>query len=111
TANNRLHVDKSVTITGPGASVLIVKRISGATNNFRVFDIDAGKTVGISGMTISNGNVVGDAGTPNGGFAFGGGIQNAGTLTLTNVIVSGNQAAGGAGLAGVGVAGGNGGTA
>lgn len=109
--DNELKIDKSVTITGPGSSVLTVKRISGATNNFRVFEITSGKTVGISGMTISNGNVVGDVGTPNGGFAFGGGISNAGTLTLTNVVVSGNSATGGAGANGVAANGGNGGAA
>jgi CSLREA domain-containing protein len=100
-ANGELLVNKNVTITGPGASVLTVKRDSAATNKFRVFEIAAGKTVQISGMTISNGSVVGTDGAAGsgavGGSVFGGGISNAGTLTLTNVIVSGNSATGGAG--------------
>jgi hypothetical protein len=54
-----------------------------------VFDIAATYTVGISALTIADGLVI----EPNGG----GGIFNAGTLTLTNSTVSGNFAGGAAG--------------
>ena len=88
TAYNELLVNKSVTITGPGASVLTVQRVNGATNPFRVFDISSGKTVTISGMTISNGlsNV---AALTNAG---GGILNDHGTLTLNGVMVSANTA-------------------
>jgi CSLREA domain-containing protein len=102
TANNELLVDKSLTITGPGSSLLTVQRISGATNKFRVFEIQFNKVVTITGMTISNGaqgaaaqpsGAPGAGGTP----VSGGGIFNAGTLTLTSVVVSGNHIVGGDG--------------
>src|SRR5205085_454320 len=92
-ANGKLTISSNMTITGPGSTVLTVKRVAGALNNFRVFDVGA-NTVTISGMTISNGNVVGAGALGNGG-----GILNAGTLTLSDVIVSGNQATGDVGAA------------
>lgn len=55
----------------------------------RVFDILDGAPVTITDVTIRNGSSVG---------AFGGGIRNAGTLTLTQSILSANQAYGGGGL-------------
>ncbi|HVQ38409.1 MAG TPA: Ig-like domain-containing protein, partial [Pyrinomonadaceae bacterium] len=114
-ANGELLVGKSMTITGPGASVLTVKRATAAATNFRVFEIAATKTVIISGMTISNGKVVGTdaaslSGLP-GGAAFGGGILNAGTLTLQNAVVSDNHVTGGNGGSSTGAAGGAGGDA
>ena len=116
-ANGELLVGKSMTITGPGAGVLTVKRVTGAGTNFRVFEIAASKIVTISGMTISNGRVVGAVGSgggpalgANGGSVSGGGVLNAGTLTLLNTIVSGNQAIGGVGEANA-TAGGAGGDA
>lgn len=78
-------IGHKVNITGPGANLLTVKRSSGS--NFRIFNIDSGMLVGISGLTIANGNDI-----------TGGGIQNAGTLTITSSIVSGNSAANGGGV-------------
>ena len=61
--SGELLVDKSVTISGPGAATLAVD------GNFksRVFHIGSGKTVSISGLTLTNGSA---------GFENGGGILN-----------------------------------
>lgn len=56
----------------------------------RVFDVHAGATVEIAGVTIRNGKTQVLTGN-------GGGIRNAGQLTLSRVHVTGNQAEGGAG--------------
>jgi hypothetical protein len=89
---SELIVNKSVTITGRGAASLTVD------GQFldRVFDITSGKTVAISGLTITNG-------LPRDG--IGGGIYiDHSTLTLSNSIVSGNFAGdlGGGGIYNVG---------
>jgi predicted outer membrane repeat protein len=76
--SGELLVNDSIMISGPGANILAVNG-NGAS---RVFEIASGKTVTISGLTITN------------GFAdFGGGISNNGaTLTLSKCTVSGNTA-------------------
>ncbi len=75
----------TLTIQGPGANVL---SISG-NNQSRVFDIASGTTVNISGLTVEDGNEAS---------AFGGGILNAGTLTLTACSITGNMAVQGGGV-------------
>src|SRR5688572_17681381 len=77
-----------MTIQGPGATVLTVRRDTGG--DYRIFTIASGQTVIISGLTISNGS-------PTGGFPAGegGGIFNDGTLTLQDSIVTGNSAVSG----------------
>ncbi len=70
----------NLVITGPGAALLKVERDSGAAQ-FRIFTVPSGKTVDISGLTISGGDSALD----------GGGVSNAGTLTLDDVVVSGNS--------------------
>jgi CSLREA domain-containing protein len=85
----------SLNITGPGSAQLTVRRNTGG--DYRIFTILAG-TVGISGVTITNGKaldgVAGTTGTGNNGFPGegGGGIFNNGTLTLTGVVVTANSA-------------------
>ena len=79
-------ITTSMTIQGPAANVLTVEN-SGAAR-FRIFTITAG-TVTISGMTITNGFTADGPGTGNG--VDGGGVFNAGALTLTGVTVSGNR--------------------
>jgi hypothetical protein len=70
------------TIAGPGANLLT---ISGGDKT-RVFDVP-GSSLALSGLTISGGNA-----------DNGGGLRNnAGTLALTNVTVSGNTASGNGG--------------
>src|SRR5207249_416653 len=76
------NLSTNIVINGPGANVLTVARSSASgTPDFRIFNITAG-TVGISGLTIANGRISG---------ADGGGILNAGTLTVTSSILSGNS--------------------
>jgi uncharacterized protein (TIGR03437 family) len=80
-------IQNNLTITGPGAHLLTVRRNTGGT--YRIFTIGSGVTAAISGLTISNGN----AGTGDGG-----GILNNGTLTITNCHITGNTAVGGGGI-------------
>jgi hypothetical protein len=75
-----LVVDKSVTISGPGAANLWVI----GSGNSRVFYIGVGKTVTISGLNIANG-----------ADDVGGGIYNDhSTLTVSNCGILGNFAVG-----------------
>ena len=73
----------NVVVNGPGASQLNVHRQDGSPH-FRIFSIQSGKTVSISGLTASNGllTILGLAGA---------GIGNFGTLTLGGVKVTGNE--------------------
>jgi hypothetical protein len=91
--SDELAINKDLTIIGPGANRLTVQR-STDDLDFRIFHITPSTvTVSISGLTISNGRV-----------SFlddGGGIRSAGVLTLTECIISGNQAGPGAGGGGV----------
>ncbi|MFZ0826557.1 MAG: fibronectin type III domain-containing protein [Verrucomicrobiia bacterium] len=80
---NELDITTNLTITGLGAGVLTIS----GQNHSRVFNIAAGATVAISQLTISNGLASGNPGQ-------GGGILNAGNLTLQNCIVTGNSAVG-----------------
>ena len=79
--SNELVIDKNLTITGPGANRLTVHTVISA----RVFNITSSTvTVSISGITISNGHAEYGPG--------GGGILNAGALTLTDCTISDNLA-------------------
>ena len=76
----QLVINFSFSITGPGSSLLTV----GGNNLSRIFQINAGSTVSISGMKITGGN-------PGLG-GNGGAIRNSGSLNLTDVDVNGNTA-------------------
>jgi hypothetical protein len=110
-----LVIDKNLTITGPGANLLAVERSTAAgTPQFRIFTINSGVTVIISGLTVTNGrtpdgaNESFPAAATSGG--SGGGISNAGTTTLTNSTISGNSTGnGGNGNDGAGSGGSGGG--
>jgi CSLREA domain-containing protein len=83
-----LNLATAVNIIGPGAGQLTVRRETGG--NYRIFTVSIGATVNISGLTVSNGR------TPDGLGAFsdagnGGGIFNAGTLSLADVAVIENR--------------------
>src|SRR5262249_35875083 len=65
----------NINITGPGVNALTVHRDTGG--GYRIFTIGNGATVGISGLTLTGGNLFN-----------GGGIFNSGTLTLTECTVS-----------------------
>jgi hypothetical protein len=81
----------SMNIVGPVPSDLTVARSSAlGTPLFNIFTVSAGAQVAISGLTITGGR--------GGVFVFGtftatlgGGIANAGTLTVTNSTISGNS--------------------
>src|SRR5687767_10593456 len=106
-----------ISINGPDAKALIVRRNTGG--DYRIFNVSAGATVNISGLTVANGQALngvdgvvvaplvkayGTAGDP------GGGIFNSGTLSLTDVEVSGNQSGyGGSSYRAPGASGGSGG--
>ena len=84
-------LNNNITLNGPGASNLTVKRDSSATD-FSVLTVDKGATVSVFGLTISGG----DAGN-DGGYPGGGGLDNSGTLTVSDSVFSNNTAgAGGA---------------
>lgn len=71
-----------VTISGPGVAQLTV---SGVTS-YQPFKINSGAVVTMSGMTISNGLCGSTCGSQ------GGAVNNAGTLTLNDVVLTGNVA-------------------
>ena len=87
--SGELSVNKSLTISGPGPSLLTVRR--SAASRFRIFRIAPGCTVAISGLKIADGK------TPAFPQEAGAGILNAGTLTIGECTISGNQAAVGLG--------------
>ncbi len=74
-----LDITRSVTVQGPGANRLTID----AQGTSYGFNISSG-TVALSGMTVAHGA----------GANRYGGIVNAGTLTLTNVVVSGSTGSG-----------------
>ena len=83
--SGELAITNSLAIEGPGADQITVN----GNNASRVFDISPGAKVTIAGLTISNGRVEASS-TSSDVYVFGGGIYNAGTLTLSNCTVSGN---------------------
>jgi hypothetical protein len=89
TLDSTLTIDKSVTISGPGASSL---SISG-NNSVVVLATNISTNVTISGLTITQGFNAAPGG-------WGGGIVNKGTLTLSNCVIAANVAAAGAGPGG-----------
>ncbi len=79
----------NLTINGPAANLLTVRRDYSAAE-FRIFNIpNAGLNVAINGMTISNGKVTG---------GFGGGVNSFSPLALNGVNVTGNNAGYGGGV-------------
>ena len=88
--NLQLRIDKSITITGPGAKQLTVQRSTNpGTPNFRLIRVPyATNIVQISGLTLHNGRVV----TTTDGDNLGGAIYNTGQLTLSGCDLIGNIA-------------------
>ncbi|HQU91213.1 MAG TPA: choice-of-anchor Q domain-containing protein [Pyrinomonadaceae bacterium] len=88
---SELLVDDNITIIGPGAAALT---IDGGPGINRIFNIAAGTTVSISGMTLTGGDV-GSAIDAEGGAI----LANTGsTLDLTGMTITGNNARYGAGI-------------
>lgn len=77
TLTSYLVLDKNLTITGPGAASLSVNGNNTATSVFIVYAED---TVSISGLTMTGGTG-----------SSGAGVDNAGVLTLTECVVTGND--------------------
>ncbi len=75
--SGELEVSQDLTIDGPGSGELAVS----GDDSSRVFQIDPGADVTISGLTITDGLA-----------SDGAGISNQGTLTLENCAVTDNQA-------------------
>jgi hypothetical protein len=90
--SGELLINKNLTISGPGANVLTVRRsTAGGIPQFRIFDIPSGSfNVTISGLTVANGIVAENLG--------GGGISNGGSLTVAGCTISGNTASVGGGI-------------
>jgi hypothetical protein len=83
-----LTVDKNLTLNGPGAGSLSITGV----NLYQVFHISAGKSVTLSGLTITFGRSTN-----------GGGIYNAGVLVLDRCTISDHTATGdGGGLYNIG---------
>lgn len=102
--NGELQISKNLSINGPGEFILAIS----GNNSSRVFDIST-EGVNISDITVSDGN---SFDSPGGGIQieeassltltssiiknnagdFGGGINNEGSLIMTNVTISGNVA-------------------
>jgi hypothetical protein len=87
--DGQLLLSADVTIVGPGASQLAVN----GNNQTRVFEITESAVVSISGLTAEGGALSTSSGA---------GISNAGTLRLTDVIVSRNSAQIAGGIANTG---------
>jgi hypothetical protein len=83
--SGELALNQNLDIEGPGASLLAIS----GNDTYRVFDINQGLTVTIAGLTITHGQT--EASRPDGGGSGGGGIHNAGTLTLADDVLSSNQ--------------------
>jgi cell division septation protein DedD len=79
TAN--LEIDKDLVIDGGGQKIVVQRSFVDASPHFRIFHITQGNVV-ISGLTIAYGNASDSDGLS------GGGINNAGTLTLRNCTVA-----------------------
>ncbi len=95
-ANGPLTLMKSVTIDGTGHNVIVDGRCTFTTScqsgtGTGVFHVNGGTTAYLTALTIQHGNAGGGSG---------GGIENFGTLTVTNSTVSANFASFTAGAGG-----------
>jgi hypothetical protein len=101
TLSSQLTIDSSVTIDAGSSQVTVSGgHTVGGVNGSRVFEIDDGVTAEIDHLTIAD------------GFAqFGGGINNAGLLTLNGCTLTGNEVFGGDGGSTTNSSGGGGGGA
>jgi hypothetical protein len=87
--SGEIALDKDLTVSGPGANVLAVS----GNNASRVFNVVSNATVSVSGLSLKNGTDATGAG---------GGIHNAGTLTLSACTISNCHAGAGTPLSGGG---------
>jgi hypothetical protein len=87
-------INANVQVQGPGANLLTIERsTAGGTPDFRIFLINTGKGLTISGVTIARGKPSSAATFP---FNSGGNFLNDhGTLTINNCVVSNALSGGG----------------
>jgi hypothetical protein len=94
-------LDSKVTISGDGAINVVVFRVNGGvTAALNSLIITKGVVYNSLGgglnnggtLTITNSIISGNAVSVYSGWAYGGGVYNTGTLTVTNSVVSGNSA-------------------
>ena len=76
-------LNSNLEIQGPTAGVTLRRDTGG---DYRILLVNSGTTVALSNLTLTNGNQA--------VFGGGGGIQNYGTLTVTDCTITGNTAAG-----------------
>ncbi|EJL03385.1 BNR/Asp-box repeat protein [Pseudomonas fluorescens Q2-87] len=98
-----LDVNKNVTIDGDLNNDNVADVTLDGNYRTQIINVTVGTTATLDGLVITRGMAAGNGG--NGGddalVAKGGGIYNAGTLTLKNVTVTANAASGGGGGGGV----------
>ncbi|WP_458131179.1 Ig-like domain-containing protein [Pseudomonas sp. R3-41] len=98
-----LVVDENITIDGDLNNDNVADVTLDGQNRTQILQVTSGTTATLDGLVITRGMVAGNGG--NGGddalVSQGGGIYNAGTLTLRNVTVTANAASGGGGGGGV----------
>jgi predicted outer membrane repeat protein len=108
--SGELVINKSLTITGPGADKLKISDGSGGYYGSRIFEVDGSTTtVNLSGLSLINGNGMYHNYSFSGGIGWsaggnhtttsptavdgqGGAIWNAGIMTLTDCALDGNTA-------------------
>jgi hypothetical protein len=111
TGLNLAHPGASITIQGPLAGVTIAG--GGAGSNFSVFTVAANTNAALKGLTITAGHtstngggidnngtlaVTNDTLSANSAGNDGGGIDNTGALTVSNITLTGNVAPNGSGI-------------
>jgi hypothetical protein len=77
----------NISIQGPGANQLTVRRNGGAAG-YRIFTLPTSTTVSIAGLTIADGFFRAEV------YGYGAGILNDGILTVDNCTISGNSSLG-----------------
>jgi hypothetical protein len=96
-------INKDLTVRGryyaAGAHFPHQEALNGTGTRGSVVTIPAGVSVSLSSLVVQGGTGgPGTTGAFTGGFTVGGGIDNAGALTLGNVLITGNTASAGGGI-------------
>jgi hypothetical protein len=94
-AGGELEISKSLTIKGQGetlASAPGLTNLMDFERGSRIFEVDAGATVAISGLTLTGGGGTHDpfGGTGNPYDGYGGAVLNFGNLTISGCTLGGN---------------------
>ncbi|HEX7315295.1 MAG TPA: Calx-beta domain-containing protein [Pyrinomonadaceae bacterium] len=88
--SQELVLDKNLAVSGPGADSLAVS----GNGQRRVLRVASGVAASISGLTIRDGSVVPPGFNTNNNDGNGGGVLNAGTLALSDCVVTNNTVSG-----------------